>query len=204
MKHFLSVRKRFLAFVFAAALVLCAAVPVLAGSGNLDGPYTNNKQTIEVTATCESPVYRVTIDWNSMKFSYQYGKGWDYTSVPDFNAITVTNYSFVPVAVKMDFEGNDGYTATFHEKQAGVGESYQALYLSEATQETFPKGTVYLILNEKQPSNPNDQIIGHVTLTLSEVIHDNAAALTAEYGSTNIGYVTQASELVPFSEKDIS
>lgn len=202
MKHFLSVRKRFLAFVFAAALVLCAAVPVLAGSGNLDGPYTNNKQTIEVTATCESPVYSVTIDWNSMKFSYQYGKGWDYTSVPDFNAITVTNYSFVPVAVKMDFEGNDGYTATFHEKQAGAGESYQALYLSEATQETFPKGTIYLILNEKQPSNPNDQVIGRVTLTLSEVIHDNAAALTAEYGDANIGYVTRASELVPFSEKD--
>lgn len=204
MKHFLSVRKRFLAFVFVAALVLCAAVPVLAGSGNLDGPYTNNKQTIEVTATCESPVYSVTIDWNSMKFSYQYGKGWDYTSVPDFNAITVTNYSFVPVAVKMDFESNDGYTATFHEKQAGEGESYQALYLSEATQETLPKGTVYLILSEEQPSNPNDQVIGHVTLTLSEVIHDNAAALTAEYGNANIGYVTHASELVPFTEKDIS
>lgn len=204
MKHFLSVRKRFLAFVFVAALVLCAAVPVLAGSGNLDGPYTNNKQTIEVTATCESPVYSVTIDWNSMKFSYQYGKGWDYTSVPDFNAITVTNYSFVPVAVKMDFEGNDDYTATFHEKQAGEGVSYQALYLSEATQETFPKGTVYLILSEKQPSNPNNQVIGQVTLTLSEVIHDNAAALTAEYGDANIGYVTHASELVPFSEKDAS
>ena len=204
MKHFLSVRKRFLAFVFAAALVLCAAVPVLAGSGNLDGPYTNNKQTIEVTTTCESPVYSVTIDWNSMKFSYQYGKGWDYTSVPDFNAITVTNYSFVPVAVKMDFEGNDGYTAAFHEKQAGAGASYKALYLSEATQETFPKGIVYLILNKKQPSNPNDQVIGHVTLTLSEVIHDNAAALTAEYGDANIGYVTHASELVPFSEKDAS
>lgn len=204
MKHFLSVRKRFLAFVFAAALVLCAAVPVLAGSGNLDGPYTNNKQTIEVTATCESPVYRVTIDWNSMKFSYQYGKGWDYTSVPDFNAITVTNYSFVPVAVKMDFEGNDDYTAAFCEKQAGAGVSYQALYLSEATQETLPKGTVYLILNEKQPSNPNNQVIGQVTLTLSEVIHDNAAALTAEYGDANIGYVTHASELVPFSEKDAS
>lgn len=204
MKHFLSVRKRFLAFVFAAALVLCAAVPVLAGSGNLDGPYTNNKQTIEVTATCESPVYSVTIDWNSMKFSYQYGKGWDYTSVPDFNAITVTNYSFVPVAVKMDFEGNDDYTAAFCEKQAGAGVSYQALYLSEATQETLPKGTVYLILNEKQPSNPNNQVIGQVTLTLSEVIHDNAAALTAEYGDANIGYVTHASELVPFSEKDAS
>ena len=204
MKHFLSVRKRFLAFVFAAAFVLCAAVPVLAGSGNLDGLYTNYKQTIEVTATCESPVYNVTIDWNSMKFSYQYGKGWDYTSVPDFNAITVTNYSFVPVAVKMDFESNDGYTATFHDKQAGEGESYQALYLSEATQETLPKGTVYLILSEEQPSNPNDQVIGQVTLTLSEVIHDNAAALTAEYGNANIGYVTHASELVPFTEKDIS
>ncbi len=204
MKHLLSVRKRFLAFVFVAALVLCAAVPVLAGSGNLDGLYTNNKQTIEVTATCESPVYSVTIDWNSMKFSYQYGKGWDYTSVPDFNAITVTNYSFVPVAVKMDFESNDGYTAVFCEKQAGEGVSYQALYLSEATQETLPKGTVYLILNEKQPSNPNNQVIGQVTLTLSEVIHDNAAALTDEYGNANIGYVTHASELVPFTEKDAS
>ena len=179
MKHLLSVRKRFLAFVFAATFVLCAAVPVLAGSGNLDGLYSNNKQTIEVTAACESPVYAVTIDWNSMNFSYQYGKGWD-------------------------FEGNDGYTATFHEKQAGEGASYQALYLSEATQETLPTGTVYLILNEKQPSNPNEQVIGHVTLTLSEVIHDNAAALTAEYGDANIGYVTRASELVPFTEKDAS
>ena len=202
MKHHLSGRKHLLAFALAAAFALCTAVPVLAGSGNLDGLYSNNKQSIKVTAACEEPVYNVTIEWNSMKFLYKYGNGWDYNTDPNFNAITVTNYSFVPVAVKMDFEGNSGYTGTFNETHNGKGAAYKALYLSEATQENCPSGKIYLILNEKQPSNTNEQTVGQVILTLSEVINDNAAVLVDEYGDANIGYVTSASELVPFTEKD--
>ena len=205
MKHPLSGRKHLLTFVLAAAFALGAAVPVVAtNNSRLDGIYTNNRQTIDVRAVCDAPTYSVALTWGSMEFHYQYGKGWDYSSDTTFNKITVQNESAIPVAVRLDFDGNGGHQGSFNTKNDGKGTNYKALYLSESSQDSFPTGEVYLILNEKRLSNPDGENVGSITLTLTEVVQDDAQALVSALGDANIGYVTSDSQLIPYTEKNLN
>ncbi len=201
MKHHLSGRKRFLAFALAAVFALGTAVSGLAETTNLDG--LNNHTEFSVIAVCDAPTYTVEIAWESMDFHYQYGNGWDYDRNQTFNRITVQNASMVPVGVKFEFTGNGGHTGHFNTGHKDDGDTYQALYLHEATQETFPNAEMYLILDDKCPANPNGTNVGSVTITMVDVVTNGARALTDECGNANIGYVTSASELVPFTEKDL-
>lgn len=208
MKDHLSGRKQLLAFALAAAFALCTAVPVLAGSGYLESnglPY----QTIDVYATHNSVVYNVSLEWGTMDFHYNYGTGWDYSNQVNgiqFNEIKVGNSCNAPVAVEFKFEPSIGnFTGTFNTEYKNTGTNYKALYLSEYTDDNLDaeiSSSLYLHLNGKPSIGTDKQLIGNVVVTLVDVLSDDAQLISDCDGADNIGYVTSASQLVPFTQKD--
>ncbi len=213
MKHHLFGRKHLLAFALAAAFALCTAAPVMAavGSSYLYQPLENT--SINVYATHDEATYKVELSWGSMDFHYKYGTGWDYSGKDDFNQVKIVNYSNVPVAAKFDFEGRAVYnnltseyvtfTGRFNSEKEGTGTDYRALYLDEWTSSNLPEGNIYLALDGALPPESSRSQVGEITITLVDVVTRGMDTLAAECGGEeNIGYVTSASELKPFTEKD--
>lgn len=197
--------KRFRMVLIAGVLAVSVVLPAFAarGSGTLEA---GNQTRIEVSAYCEEPIYSVELEWGSMEFEYQFGTGWNYTD-PTFNQIKITNSSLAPVGVDLTFEGNFGYTGTFNTEHNGTGTQYDALYLSakESSPDVYddPSGAVYLILNDKRPTNTSSQRIGEITINLVDVIDDKLGEFENQYQPNRIAHITKNSELVTFDSSNL-
>lgn len=213
MKHHLSGRKQLLAFALAAAFALCTAVPVLAAVGPNYLTQLSDSARVYVYAKHAPATYNIELHWGDMEFLYNYGSGWDYSQSNDFNQIKVVNLSNVPVAAKFDFAGETKYnsssnenvtfTGRFNSKKDGTGVDYRALYLDECMTSNPPEGNIYLALDGVFPAEASSPLVGEITITLVDVITNGTDTLATECnGAENIGYVTSASELVPFTQKD--
>ena len=213
MKHHLSGRKHLLAFALAAAFALCTAVPVLAATGSQYLEQLSEYTEIKVYATHDEATYKVELSWGSMEFLYRYGTGWDYSQAGDFNQIKIVNFSNVPVAAKLDFTGETKYDSStgkyvtfngkFNSEKDGTGENYRMLYLDEGVSADPPEGNIYLTLEGALPPESSSPLVGEITITLVDGVTSGMDTLAIECGGEeNIGYVTSASELKPFTEKD--
>lgn len=202
MRHGCARWKRFGMFLTAGVLAVSAALPVFAGGGTLE---SGNKTTIDVSAYCEEPTYSVGLEWGSMEFQYQFGKGWNYEDSA-FNQIKITNSSLAPVGVELDFDGNSGYTGTFNTDHDGKGTAYDALYLSarESMESSDdPSGSMYLILKGERPTNTEGQKIGTITIELVDVIDSNLDEFENKHGMDKIGHITRYEGLVSFNRSNL-